>query len=370
MNKPIKATLQDSTVSSRSVSKEEILARGRAAKSKLGERVLVLAHHYQNDDTYSLCDIAGDSLFLAQQAAKSTAEFIVFCGVHFMAESSDILTGENQITILPEPEAGCPMAEMAEEEAVSDCLKRLTDVCGEDSFIPVTYINSAATIKALCGRNGGTVCTSSNSDRILKWALDRGKRVLFVPDQHLGRNTANTLGISKSEIKLWKRSSDDGGLSSDDIRQSKVILWDGYCPVHCRFDASVLETFKRENPQVKIIVHPECPEEIVSLSDASGSTDKIIQTVRTSDPSIVWKVGTERNLVSRLSKDHEQSGGSRVEHINEEVCVCDSMNITQPEKVVSILEGLLHERVVNRITVPDEVKKDAKVALDRMLQLS
>ncbi len=349
---------------------EEVLRRGKEAKSRLGKEVLILAHHYQSDETYSFADLSGDSLYLARQAAETNAKYIVFCGVHFMAESSDIVTKDNQITILPEASAGCEMADMAETEDVQSCLDTLEVVCGKGSFIPITYINSAASLKALCGRNGGTVCTSSNSQGILKWALDQGKRILFVPDQHLGRNTANSLGISKEQIKVWDRSKSDGGLTETEIESSQIMLWNGCCPVHCHFDVQDIKRLKTENPGLKAIVHPECPEEIVAVADHSGSTDAIIKTVSESKECNHWAIGTESNLVGRLAKRLLESNGTRIEFINKEACVCQSMNDTRPENVTWILENLLEGNILNKVSVAEDVKTDAKIALDRMLNLS
>ncbi|MBU2510888.1 quinolinate synthase NadA [bacterium] len=348
----------------------EIIRRGLEAKSKLGDDVIILAHHYQCDETYSFSDLSGDSLYLARQAAKTSAKFIIFCGVHFMAESSDILTNDDQITILPEFTAGCEMADMAKTGEVEKCLDYLTDVCGIDSFIPITYINSTASLKALCGRHNGTVCTSSNSHKILKWAADKGKRVLFVPDQHLGRNTANALGIPKHKIKVWDRNSENGDLSREEILDSQIILWNGCCPVHCHFKIEEIRKLRESHPDIKVIVHPECPEEILAESDYSGSTDGIIKTIKDSTSFNHWAIGTESNLVRRLAKNLSQSHGKRIEFINEKTCVCDSMNITRPEHVTWILENLLEGNILNKITVANDIKQDAKIALNRMLDLS
>ncbi|MCP4754876.1 MAG: quinolinate synthase NadA [Proteobacteria bacterium] len=349
---------------------EEMNQRVVEVKKKLGDDLLILAHHYQQDNTFRFCDVSGDSLYLARQAAKTPAKYIVFCGVHFMAESSDILTGDEQVTILPELTAGCSMADMADTEAVENCWKNLMEVCGENSVVPITYINSPASLKAFCAKYEGTVCTSSNSSKILQWALDQNKRVLFFPDQHLGRNTANALGISPDQISLWNRDMADGGLPPEEIRNARVILWNGCCSVHCGFTVSRIEEVRKRRPGIKVIVHPECPEDIVKAADYSGSTDMIIKTVTEADPSTEWSVGTEVNMVERLANNLAAKQGKYVESLNGDVCICSSMNSVHPANVLWVLDNLLEGRIVNRITVPQETKGLAKRALERMLELS
>ena len=349
---------------------EEIHRRGTEAKKKLGDDLLILAHHYQQDSTYWFSDVSGDSLFLARQASKTPAKFIIFCGVHFMAESSDIITNDDQITLLPDLSAGCPMADMADVKDVEKCWEVLTGACGANSFIPITYINSTAEIKAFCAKNGGAVCTSSNSHKILRWALDQKKRVLFVPDQHLGRNTAKALGIPAKEIGLWDRFDPQGNLTRNEMRNSKIILWSGYCPVHCNFTVSEINELRSKNPGIKVIVHPECPEEIVNLADMSGSTDKIIEAISESEPKTKWAVGTEANLVRRIAKKMYQEQKKEVQSINADVCVCSTMNNIHPAHVLWIMENLLKGIIINQVTVPAETKRFAELALDRMLDLS
>ncbi|MCP4756811.1 MAG: quinolinate synthase NadA [Proteobacteria bacterium] len=349
---------------------EEIHERGALAKKELGDDLLVLCHHYQQEDSYWFGDVYGDSLYLAQQATKTPAKYIVFCGVHFMAESADTITADNQTVILPDLTAGCSMADMADLETVERSWDRLVEACGENAIVPITYINSAASLKAFCAKHGGTVCTSSNSDKILKWALDQGKRVMFFPDQHLGRNTARNLGITGEEVCLWDRQSEDGGLSTERTRNAKVILWDGFCSVHCRFSTAQIENVRKRIPDVKVIVHPECPEEIVMAADYSGSTSKIIKTVTESTPETSWAIGTEVNLVNRLANNLFIEQGKHVEALNPNVCLCSTMYLVYPQDVLWILENLLDGKVLNQITVPQPTKDLAKQALDRMLELS
>lgn len=349
---------------------EELYQRGQAAKEKLGDDLLVLCHHYQQQETFRFHDVAGDSLYLAQQAAKSSAKYIVFCGVHFMAESADIVTRPDQIAMLPKLSAGCSMADMADIDDVEECWDTLAEVCGEDSLLPITYINSAATLKAFCGKHDGTVCTSSNSNTILKWALAQNKRVLFFPDQHLGRNTANDLGVPSEQIVLWDQHQVDGGLIPEQIKQAKVILWNGYCSVHCRFTVDQINAARTRNPEVNVIVHPECPEEVVQASDFNGSTNRIIDVIRAAEPGTSWAVGTEINMVNRLAKELLEKENKKIEPLNPTVCICSTMYQIHPANVVWILESLAEGKVVNQITVPETIKDLSLKALNRMLELS
>lgn len=352
------------------LSQEEIQQRGTEAKRKLGDDLLILCHHYQQDGTFWFADVSGDSLYLAQQAAKSTAKYIIFCGVHFMAESADIITHENQTVLLPDLEAGCSMADMADTTTVEKAWDYLANICGDQSIIPITYINSAATLKDFCARHGGTVCTSSNAHKILKWALDQNKRVLFFPDQHLGRNTANALQVEKDKICLWQRDLSDGGLSDQDIRDSKVLLWDGYCSVHCRFTSAQIEAVRKRIPDVKVIVHPECPEEIVQAADYSGSTNKIIDVISESAPGSSWAVGTELSLVNRIARQMAEEQQKHVECLNPTSCTCSTMYQVYPGDVLWVLENLVDGKVVNRINVAEDIKLGARQALEKMLKLS
>ncbi len=352
------------------LTREEIQERGMEVKQKLGDDLLILCHHYQQDDTFWFGDMAGDSLYLAQQAAATPAKYIVFCGVHFMAESADIVTPNDQIVVLPDPTAGCSMADMADITTVEKAWDRLAEICGKNSIIPITYINSAATLKAFCAKHGGTVCTSSNSAKILQWALDSGNKVMFFPDQHLGRNTANALRVNKDAIVVWNRELSNGGLTDNNVVNSKVILWDGYCSVHCRFSLSQIESVRKRIPEVKVIVHPECPEEIVAAADYSGSTNKILQMVTESDPDTSWAVGTEISMVNRLARRMKLEQGKHVECLNPTVCLCSTMYQVYPTDVLWVLENLADGKIVNQIKVPEEVAVPARQALEKMLALS
>lgn len=352
------------------LSQATIEERCMEIKEQMGDDLFILAHHYQRDETFRFKDAAGDSLNLSQIAAEQTAKYIVFCGVHFMAESADILTAPHQQVILPNITAGCSMADMADIDTVEDCWDDINEMCGEGNFIPITYMNSAADLKAFCGRHGGVVCTSSNTEAILQWAFDQGKNVLFFPDQHLGRNTANKFGIPKENINLWKRGVDYGGLTAEEVKNSKVLLWNGYCSVHARFNVGQIKAARERNPDVKVIVHPECSEEVVNAADYDGSTNKIIQVIKDSEPGTSWAVGTEINMVNRLHRELFASEGKRIECLNLHVCPCSTMYRTNPANVLWILENLRDGRTVNQISVPADVAKWAKVALERMLELS
>ena len=352
------------------LSQEEIQIRGTAAKKELGDDLLILCHHYQQDGTFWFADVAGDSLYLAQEAAKSTAKYIVFCGVHFMAESADIITDENQAVMLPDLEAGCSMADMADTASVEKAWDYLIRICGDNSIIPITYINSTASLKAFCARHGGTVCTSSNAEKILKWALAQNKRVLFFPDQHLGRNTANALQVEKDQIRLWQREIVDGGLSHQEILDSKVLLWDGFCSVHCRFTSTQIDAVRNRIPDVKVIVHPECPEEIVQAADYSGSTNKIIEVISESAPGSSWAVGTELSLVNRLSRKMAEEQQKHVECLNPTSCICSTMYQVYPGDVLWVLENLVDGKTVNQVSISEDTKILARQALEKMLELS
>jgi quinolinate synthase len=352
------------------LSQEEIQSRGAEAKRILGDDLLILCHHYQQDGTFWFADVTGDSLYLAQQAAKSTAKYIIFCGVHFMAESADIITGENQTVMLPDLEAGCSMADMADTDTVEKAWDYLVGICGANTIIPVTYINSTASLKAFCARQGGTVCTSSNADKILKWALAQNKRVLFFPDQHLGRNTANALQVGKDQICLWQRDLTDGGLSDQEILNSKVLLWDGYCSVHCLFTTAQIDAARNRIPGIKVIVHPECPEEIVQAADYSGSTNKIIDVINESAPGSSWAVGTELSLVNRLARQMAAEQQKHIECLNPTSCICSTMYQVYPGDVLWVLENLVDGKPVNQVSIAEDIKLEARQALEKMLELS
>jgi quinolinate synthase len=346
----------------------DLVARARAAKAALGDRVFVLGHHYQRDEVIQFADVTGDSFKLAQQAAaRPGAEWIVFCGVHFMAESADILTADRQRVVLPDLAAGCSMADMAALSQVEATWRRLAGQGIAGSTIPVTYMNSSADIKGFVGRSGGLVCTSSNAARALTWALDRGERVLFLPDQHLGRNTAVLeLGLDLADCVLWDPHQPDGGLTERQLRAATMVLWRGHCSVHGRFTLDCVTEVRQRVPGVKVLVHPECRHEVVTAADHIGSTEKIIKTVAAAPAGSAWAVGTELNLVRRLAATHPDK---RVTFLDRTVCYCSTMNRIDLPHLVWALEELVAGRVVNQITVDPETTRHARSALDRMLAL-
>jgi len=345
-----------------------LVARASAAKAALGSRAMILGHHYQRDEVINFADIRGDSFKLAQAAAdNSTAEFIFFCGVHFMAESADILTSANQKVILPDLAAGCSMADMATASQVDTAWQALTKLGVAGKTIPITYMNSSAAIKAFTGKNNGAVCTSSNAARAMKWAFEKGEKVLFLPDQHLGRNTAVlSLGLKLADCVLWNPWKPNGGLSDDQIKNAKVILWRGHCSVHGRFTVENIKDVKSRLPGVKVLVHPECQHDVVSNADVIGSTEMIIKTVKDSPAGTKWAVGTELNLVQRLANENPDK---EVVFLDKSVCYCSTMNRIDLPHLVWAMESLVAGQVVNQITVVPEVAKYAKVALERMLAL-
>jgi quinolinate synthase len=340
-----------------------------AVRAKLGRRAVVLGHHYQREDIIQFADVRGDSLMLAQWAAcQRDVPYIVFCGVHFMAESADILTAPEQQVILPNLAAGCSMADMAAPRDVYKAWEALRRA-GIDGIVPVTYINSAAALKAFVGRNGGIVCTSSNAPAVLRWALERGKRVFFFPDQHLGRNTAVQLGIPESEMTLWDYDwpfDDLGNNTVERLAASRIILWQGHCSVHARFTVAQIAKARAEYPNVRIVVHPECSLDVVRAADCSGSTEFIARVVRESPPGSVWGVGTEINLVNRLQTENPDKIVFCLDPI---FCPCSTMYRVHPAYLCWVLEELAAGHVVNRIKVDEETAHWARIALNRMLQL-
>jgi quinolinate synthase len=346
----------------------DLVARAMAAKAALGSRALILGHHYQRDEVIAFADITGDSFKLAQAAAaQSTAEYIIFCGVHFMAESADILTGSHQKVILPDLAAGCSMADMATASQVQQCWNDLEKLGLAKITVPVTYMNSSAAIKSFTGEHGGTICTSSNAEKTLRWAFDKAEKVLFLPDQHLGRNTAVIdLGLSLEDCVVWNPWKPQGGLTEDEIRNAKMILWRGHCSVHGRFTAQSIAEFKERIPEVQVIVHPECQHEVVTAADVVGSTEKIIKTVSESAPGSQWAVGTELNLVSRLAA---QNPDKKVYFLDRTVCYCSTMNRIDLPHLVWALESLVAGKVVNEISVDPETARYSKLALEQMLAL-
>jgi quinolinate synthase len=337
------------------------------AKRQLGSRVVILGHHYQRDEVVKHADFRGDSLKLSQQAAGSDADYIVFCGVHFMAESADILRQPHQAVVLPDLSAGCSMADMAEIGQVETCWEELRSA-GIDTqrVIPVTYMNSAASIKAFTGRHGGSVCTSSNADKVMRWAFERGDRVLFLPDEHLGRNTAWQLGIDLAGTVVWDPSRELGGNDEQALARAQVILWKGYCSVHQRFQPEHVDKVRREHPGIRVIVHPECRLEVVQKADVIGSTEKIIKAVQAAEPGTAWAIGTEIHLVNRLAHEFPEQ---KIISLDPHVCVCTTMFRISPPHLAWVLESLVEDRVVNRIQVDDETRRWACLALEQMLEL-
>jgi len=345
----------------------EMDARIAAARAALGRRLMILGHHYQRDEVIKFADYTGDSYKLAQQVGRHPeAEFIVFCGVHFMAESADVLSGDRQQVILPDLAAGCSMADMADPEQLEMTWNDL-DQMGIPSVVPVTYINSAASIKAFCGERGGVVCTSSNAAATLKWAWERGERILFLPDQHLGRNTAYKMGVPLDQMVVWDPNEIWGGLEPDAVKRARIILWNGHCSVHTRFTVRQIENIRAQHPGVRVIVHPEVPWAVVQAADDSGSTEYIINQVKSSAAGSVWAVGTEIHLVSRLGR--EVGPDRTVLSLDQFGCLCSTMFRVSPNHLLWILEGLVAGDVHNRILVPSDQKRWTKVALDRMLSI-
>ena len=350
-----------------SLPENEMDDRIAAARSALGERLLILGHHYQRDEVIKFADSTGDSFKLARQAAeRSEADYIVFCGVHFMAESADVLSGPNQRVILPDLAAGCSMADMAEPEQLEVCWDEL-QAMGITGVIPVTYINSAASIKAFCGAREGVVCTSSNAAATLRWAWQRGDKILFLPDQHLGRNTAYAMGVPLDEMVVWDPDLPWGGLTPEAVRSARLILWHGHCSVHTRFNVKQIEHVRQVHPGVRVIVHPECTWDVVQAADESGSTEQIIRQIKGSPEGSVWAVGTEIHLVNRLA--HELAPGRTVMTVDPIGCLCSTMFRVSPNHLLWVLEGLCAGEVHNRIVVPDQDKHWTRVALDRMLSI-
>ena len=346
----------------------DLVARAAAAKAKLGDRLFVLGHHYQRDEVIAFADVTGDSFKLAQQAAaRPEAEYIVFCGVHFMAESADILTSDTQQVILPDLAAGCSMADMATDEQVQRCWERLEDLGIASRVVPVSYMNSSADIKAFTGRHGGTICTSSNARRALEWAFEQGTQVLFLPDQHLGRNTAvRDLGLSLDDCVVYNPHRPDGGLTDDQLRTAKMILWRGHCSVHGRFTPECVDEVRERIPGVNVLVHPECRHEVVAKADYVGSTERIITLLNEAEPGSAWAIGTELNLVKRLAAEHPDK---QIVFLDKSICYCSTMNRIDLPHLVWTLEALADGRVPNVIEVDAETAHYARVALEQMLAL-
>ncbi|GLZ10444.1 quinolinate synthase A [Actinomadura sp. NBRC 104425] len=345
-----------------------LVERARAAKAALGDRVFVLGHHYQRDEVIQFADVTGDSFKLAREAAaRPQAPYVVFCGVHFMAESADILTADHQRVVLPDLAAGCSMADMATFDQVEECWEVLEDAGVADDVVPVTYMNSSADIKAFVGRRGGTVCTSSNARRALEWAFSKGSKVLFLPDQHLGRNTAVLeMGMSLDDCVVYNPHRPDGGLTRQRLRDARMLLWRGHCSVHGRFTKESVDEVRARVPDVNVLVHPECRHEVVLGADLIGSTEFIIKTIESAPSGSAWAVGTELNLVKRLAQAHPDKN---VMFLDRTVCFCSTMNRIDLPHLVWALESLARDEVVNPIEVDPETAHYARVALDQMLAL-
>ena len=346
----------------------EVAARIVKAKEQLGKRVLILGHHYQRDEVIEWADFRGDSYDLSLKAARvKEAEVIVFCGVHFMAETADILTADDQAVILPDMNAGCSMADMADIHQVEECWEVLEETVDVERVIPITYMNSSAAIKAFCGARGGTVCTSSNADLIMNWAFERGDRVLFIPDQYLGRNIGLSMGFEKSAMPVWDPAEFDGSCSESDLKNSKVLLWKGHCSVHQNFRPQHLDFFRERYPGINILVHPECHEDVVTGADYSGSTAYIIEMIKNAEAGTRWAIGTEHHLVNRLAQENPHLEISTLAPF---ACQCSTMFRIDPSDLADVLEALVRGEVPNRIVVPPATKADAKLALERMLEIT
>ena len=354
----------------RNVSDAECAERINAAKAKLGRDVVLLVHHYQRPDIYCYADLTGDSLKLSRLAAQLDSKYIVFCGVHFMAEVADILSKPTQTVVLPDMAAGCSMADMANLVKVERCWREISTVLDPDqSITPVTYINSAADLKGFCGEHGGIVCTSSNAKAILDWSFSRREKVLFFPDQHLGRWTGYKMGIPLDQMVVWDFEQELGGLTAEQIRNAKMILWKGHCSVHQMFQPEHIERWRAAHPKGFVISHPECGFEVCKASDYVGSTEMIIQTVAAAPEGTEWLVGTELNLVTRIAEEFKPQG-KLVQFMAPTVCMCSTMARIDPQHLCWTLENLANGRVVNRITVPEPDASQARIALDRMLAVS
>jgi quinolinate synthase len=359
------------------LSDDEMDARIAEAKRTLGDRLVILGHHYQRDEVIKFADFIGDSLKLAKAAAsRGRVEYIVFCGVHFMAESADILRAPHQKVVLPDLAAGCSMADMAAPDQLDMCWRELGEMGvrteaadgGRAGVVPVTYINSSAAIKAFCGEHGGIVCTSTNAKAIMAWAWERGDKLVMLPDQHLGRNTAARMGVALDEMVVWDPNEVWGGLEREQVRKAKLILWKGHCSVHTRFTVAQIDAFRRQYPAGRVVAHPECTFDVVQAADESGSTEYIVNTVRNSPAGSTWAVATEIHLVNRLA--NEVAPARTVVTLDPFGCLCSTMFRVSPNHLLWVLEGLVEGRIHNQITVPEPTRSNARLALDRMLSVS
>jgi quinolinate synthase len=345
---------------------QELDRRIARAKDELGARLVILGHHYQRDEVVKFADYRGDSLRLSQLAARRPeAEYIVFCGVHFMAESADILSGDHQTVILPDLQAGCSMADMANLEQVEVCWEALT-AANRGKIIPVTYINSTAAIKAFVGRNDGAVCTSSNARKVMEWAQARGEKALFLPDEHLGRNTGYGLGIPLKAMAVWNPQEEDGGLTGDQTRDARIYLWKGHCSVHMRFRPEHVERARLSHPGIRVIAHPECSWEVCQAADEVGSTEYILKRIVEAPPGSAWAVGTEIHMIRRMAREHPDR---LIVSLDDCVCMCSTMFRISPQHLCWTLESLRSGQVINRVSVDPETKRWALVALNRMLEI-
>ncbi len=352
------------------LTEEACFPRIRAAREVLGTDLMILGHHYQRDEVIQFADATGDSFGLSRRAAESGARYIVFCGVHFMAESADMLTSPDQAVLLPDLQAGCSMADMADLDQVEDAWDEIASVAGDDAVMPITYINSAAALKAFVGSRGGAVCTSSNAAAVIAWALQRRAKLFFFPDQHLGRNTAVTMGIPLDRMIVWDPHEPPGafgGNTREALRDASVILWKGHCQVHQRFLPAHVRAYRERFPDIRVIVHPECSYEVVQMADLVGSTSFIIRTIESSPPGSRWAVGTEIHLVDRLRNNHPDK---EISSLVPGVCLCSTMNRIDPQHLLWSLESLVEGRTVNRITVPERIAVPARQALERMLAIA
>jgi quinolinate synthase len=348
---------------------EAAVERIRRARAVLGDDVVILGHHYQRDEVIQFADFTGDSYQLSQEGAKVKAKYIVFAGVHFMAESADILGRDDQVVILPNLKAGCSMADMANLEQVLTAWAELEDVLGDDPvkrIMPITYMNSAANLKAFVGERGGTVCTSSNAEGALNWAFAQREKVFFFPDQHLGRNTGKMMGIPLDQMVLWDPFQPYGGLTDEQILNARIILWRGHCSVHQQFRPEHVDLWRKHHPDINIIVHPECMMEVVDKADYVGSTSYIIKKIAAAEPGTKWAVGTEIHMVNRVKNEHPDKF---IQLLSPFACLCSTMYRISPLDLANVLENLVEGRVINPIVVPDDVKQKAKLALDRMLSI-
>lgn len=348
------------------MSDEDVLTQMHSLREELGDQVVILGHHYQQDDVISLADYTGDSLQLARNAAELTAPYIIFCGVHFMAETADMLTKDNQSVILPDLNAGCSMADMANLKEVERCWSFLGE-CTNEKIIPITYINCSALLKGFVGRNEGSICTSSNAKKVIQWALNKGEKLLFFPDQHLGRNTCEELGISLEDMVVYNPNLRFGGLTSEQVAKAKVILWYGYCSVHQGFTADQVQKIKQESPETTVIVHPECPHEVVKASDLSGSTSFIINTISKAKEGSKFAVGTEINLVNRLAAQFPKL---HITSLSPYQCLCTTMYRVRPRWLLRSLQSIKDQSPINIIKVDEETTKNSLKALERMLEIS